>query len=304
MTLEGGERKKPPMVRHFVEDNNAKARLPVIESVRTLVCKGQWNLLRSNGDFQVIASALPNLNEWHGSYAKPKSKSYLSMSTILPYLPSNLTHLNICLEGDYRREAVSPAFFRKVGHETHFCVEMSKAIPALEHLAYTGRVCHCFFDAAARLSDKRTSRLKSLDLIVKNCCRPAFQWNDGSGITDMAFVLAFEALVISGVRALDKLAALEFLRIRFIDLDSQVPSLNPYFLLERNKCTGIWSDQIIDDLARARSGVAFIEKSESLGDIGYDKDGRLLMGPTFSKIRPLSITVSSYLALSGGITIN
>jgi hypothetical protein len=218
LTLEGGERKKPPMVQHFVDRKSPSLSLPTLETIRTLVCKGQWNLIRSNEDFQAIAAALPNLNEWHGSYAKPKSKSYLSMATILPKLPPNLTHLNICLEADYRREAVSPLFFKKISMKTHFCVEMAKSIPTLEHLAYTGRVCHRFFDLGATLSNPRASRLKSVDLVVKNVCRPTFQWNDGSGITDMAFILAFEALVISAVRALEKLVVLDFLRIRFIDL--------------------------------------------------------------------------------------
>jgi hypothetical protein len=216
LTLEGGERKKPPMVQHFLHSEHQK--LPVIESIRTLVCKGQWNLIRSNEDFQNIAAALPNLNEWHGSYAKPKSKSYISMATILPKLPRTLTHLSICMEADYRREIICPDFFKKVGNHTHFCADMAKAIPTLEHLAYTGRVCHTFFDEAAKLSNSRESRLKSMDLIVKNCCRPTFLWNNGTGITDMAFIMAFEALVISAAKSLNKLAALEFLRIRFIDL--------------------------------------------------------------------------------------
>ena len=217
LTLEGGERKKPPMVRHFIGNHGGKG-LTKLDKIRTLVCKGQWNIIRSDEDFRNLSNALPNLQEWHGSYAKPKSKSYISMATIIPSLPSNLTHLNICLEADYRREAVSPLFVKKVGLKTHFCIEMAKAIPTLEHLVYTGRVCHAFFDNAAKISSPRTSRLKSVDLIVKNICRPTFLWNDGSGITDMAFIIAFEQLVLGGVKSLDKLAALEFLRIRFIDL--------------------------------------------------------------------------------------
>ncbi|PMD51157.1 uncharacterized protein K444DRAFT_545809 [Hyaloscypha bicolor E] len=301
LTLEGGERKKPPMVRQFVGDESFS--LPLLEKIRTLVCKGQWNIIRSFEDFQNIALALPNLQEWHGSYAKPKSKSYISMATILPKLPTNLTHLNICLEADYRREAVSPLFFKKVGLKTHFCVDMAKAIPTLEHLVYTGRVCHSFFDNAAKLSNPRESRLKSVDLIIKNICRPTFLWNDGSGITDMAFILAFEALVLSGVKSLDRLSALDFLRIRFIDLESPLPALNPYFNLNHNQCTGIWSDAIVDALARTRPKASFVEKSENLGDIGF-KDGQLLGSPVFSKTRPLSVKVSSYMSLSGGITIN
>lgn len=225
------------------------------------------------------------------------------MATILPRLPQNLTHLNICLEADYRREAVSPLFFKKVGLKAHLCLEMAKAMPTLEHLVYTGRVCHSFFDHAARLSSARESRLKSVDLIVKNICRPTFLWNDGSGITDMAFILAFESLVLSGVKALNKLAALDFLRIRFIDLESPVPALNPYFQLNNNQCTGIWSDTIVETLAHTRPKASFCEKSETLGDIGF-KDGQLLGSPTFSKTKPRSVKVSSYLSLSGGITIN
>jgi len=219
LSLEGGERKKPPMVRHFKKEGESQS-LPTLETIRTLVCKGQWNLLRENDDFQTIAAALPNLVEWHGSYAKPKSKSYLCMATILPRLPENLTNLHLVLENDFRREAVCPSFFRKVAQKTHFCVDMAKAMPALEHFEYTGRVCQAFFDIAASLSSVkvRDSRLKSIDLVVKNVCRPTFQWNDGSGITDMGFILSFEALVLSAVRALDRLTALETLKIRFIDL--------------------------------------------------------------------------------------
>jgi len=114
--------------------------------------------------------------------------------------------------------------------------------------------------------------------------------------------MAFEALVISGAKALDRLAALDFLRIRFIDLESQVPALNPYFQLAKNQCTGIWSDAIIEHLSRTRPAASFVEKSETLGDIGI-KDGQLLGSPTFSKTKPLSIKVSNYLSLTGGITI-
>ena len=221
LTLEGGDRKKPPMVEHFLNDRIK--RLPVLESIKTLVCKGQWNILRTYEDFQNIATALPNLNEWHGSYSRAKSKSYICLSTVLPKLPCNLTHLNICLEADYRREPSSPAFVRKVGLKTHFCVEMAKAIPTLEHLAYTGRVWHSFFDMAANLSNPRTSRLKSIDLTVKNTCRPSpLQWNDGSGITDMQFILTFEGLVIAGVRALKNLTELDTLKIRFVDLGENI----------------------------------------------------------------------------------
>lgn len=215
LSLEGGERKKPPMVRHFRDAESGT--LPVLDNITTLVCKSQWNLIRAKDDFQNIAAALPNLTEWHAAYAKGKSKSYLCMKQILPKLPANLTNLNLCLESDFRHEAVAPAFWGKVWTSTHFCCQLSRAVPTLEHFAYTGRVCPAFFHIAAELSDPRTSRLKSMDIIVKNVCRPS-QWHTGSGITDMAFISAFEGLVIAGVMALDNLSAVELLRIRFIDL--------------------------------------------------------------------------------------
>ncbi|TVY87959.1 hypothetical protein LAWI1_G006636 [Lachnellula willkommii] len=311
LTLEGGDRKKPPMVRHFSKNTTS---LPVLPQVRTLVCKGQWNLIRENGDFQNIAAALPSLQEWHGSYARPKSKAYISMSTIVPNLPQFLTHLNICIEADYRREAVSPLFVKKVKAKAHLCAGLAKALPTLEHLAFTGRICGCFFDQGARLSDPRESRLKSIDLIVKNVCRPTFIWNDGSGITDMSFILAFESLVLAGVKSLERLKALDYLRIRFLDLVQiplvqtnefrfPSPSLNPYFQLKNNQCTGIWSDTILNELAHTRPRASFLDRAEYLGDIGF-KDGQLLAPSTFSKTKPLSIKVSSYSSLNSGITIS
>lgn len=79
LTLEGGHCKKPPPVRHFPatvrpEDQN----FPTLHSIRTLVLKSAWNLIRSEHNFQTIMSALPNLREWNASYAQPKSKAYLS----------------------------------------------------------------------------------------------------------------------------------------------------------------------------------------------------------------------------------
>lgn len=319
LTLEGGDRKKPPMVQQF--RNSTTRFLPTITSVKTLVCKGQWNLIRSNDDFQNIAAALPNMIEWHGSYAKPKSKSYISMASILPKLPLHLTHLNLCLEADYRREAICPVFFKKVGQNVHFCMEMSKAIPTLEHLQYTGRICHCLFENGAKLSNPRTTRLKSVDLVVKNVCRPSYLWNDGSGVTDMAFILAFESLVLAAVKSLDRLKQLEFLRIRFIDLggsdfaslcsftdlctDSQIPALNPYFQIEDRKVTGIWSDAIVENLARTKPSATFVEKSESLTDPSLKRDVTMLGFGTYQKTRPLSIKVANYASITSvGISIN
>jgi hypothetical protein len=89
LTLEGGHCKKPPMVRHFPEIENmehGQKRLPTLGKIRTLILKSAWNLMRTEEDFDTIMAAMPNLQEWHSSYAKPKSKSYLS--TIPQHMPT------------------------------------------------------------------------------------------------------------------------------------------------------------------------------------------------------------------------
>ncbi len=224
LTLEGGERKKAPKVRHWVRDSGQQQRLrvmPKAHSVHTLICKGQWNLIRGVEDFETIMSALPSLQEWHGSYSKPKSKSYITMANVLAK-PMRLTSLDLCIEGDYRRELSFPPYFLKVSNRVHFCSRLAHgaASPSMEHISYTGRVCkQFFFELMVKHKDPRQSRLKSIDLTVKNCCRQVAHWNEsGSGITDMNFISAFEELVIAGIRALGRLKSVEHLRIRYVDL--------------------------------------------------------------------------------------
>ncbi|KAK0724716.1 hypothetical protein B0H67DRAFT_482343 [Lasiosphaeris hirsuta] len=305
MTLEGGERKKAPKVRHWIRGTDGRV-MPKIDSVRTLICKGQWNLIRGEDDFETITSALPNLQEWHGSYSKPKSKSYLTMAEILGK-PMRLTALNLCIEGDYRRELSFPPYFVKVSSKVHFCSKLAfaAASPSLEHLSYTGRVCKQFFtDLMARHKDPRNARLKSIDLTVKNCCRQVAHWGEsGSGITDMNFIGAFEALVLAGIRSLGKLRNVEYLRIRYVDLDSPVPPLNPYFLMRDGWCSGVWSDSIISELNRVRPTARFEDLAESFGSLGLTKDGRMTISPDFPKSRALSLKISNYALLSGGISI-
>ncbi|KAK4452144.1 hypothetical protein QBC34DRAFT_294007 [Podospora aff. communis PSN243] len=305
MTLEGGERKKAPKVRHWIYAADHRV-MPKIDTVRTLICKGQWNLIRSESDFETITSALPNLREWHGSYSKPKSKSYLTMADVLAK-PMRLATLNLCIEGDYRRELSFPTYFLKVSNKVHFCSKLAfaAASPSLEHISYTGRVCKQFFaDLMVRQKDPRNARLKSIDLTVKNCCRKVTHWNEsGSGITDMNFIGAFEALVLAGVRALGKLTAVEYLRIRYVDLDSPVPPLNPYFLMRDGWCSGVWSDSIIAELNRVRPAARFEELSDSFGALCVTKDGRVTISPDFPKSRALSLKLSNYALLQSGITL-
>ncbi|KAI0000726.1 hypothetical protein F4779DRAFT_631156 [Xylariaceae sp. FL0662B] len=305
MTLEGGERKKAPRVRFSISGPSGVTRdLPEVPSVQTLIVKGQWNIIRQPKDWEVISRALPNLEEWHGTYAKPKSKSYLSMAGTLDNLDLKITKLNLCLESDYRREMTCPPYYIKVCEQLHWCEKMAKAASKLEHLSYTGRVCHGFFDVLAKCSNPRTTRLKTIDLTVKNCCRPNAQWNEsGSGITDMHFIGAFEQLVLGGIRALQRLKSVELLRIRYVDLDSPVPPLNPYFMIKDGWCSGVWSDEIVTEINRVRPDIRFEEMVESFGEVGYSKEGRLVISPDFPKSRVLSLKLANYAMLSGGITI-
>lgn len=89
MTLEGGHCKKPPKVQHFPEGDTTARVLPELPRIRTLVLKSAWNIMRTEDDFRSIMSALPKLREWHSSYAKPKSKSYLSRTLCIYFSGCN-----------------------------------------------------------------------------------------------------------------------------------------------------------------------------------------------------------------------
>ncbi|KAI1852119.1 hypothetical protein JX265_013090 [Neoarthrinium moseri] len=305
MTLEGGERKKAPRVQFTLPTTSSHMReLPEVKTVRTLIIKSQWNIIRHYKDWEYISNALPNLEEWHGTYAKPKSKSYLSMAGTLEILDPKITKLNLSLETDYRREMTCPPYYLKVCEQLHWCDKMAKAASTLEHLSYTGRVCHTFFDMLARYSNPRTTRLKTIDITVKNCCRQNAQWNEsGSGITDMHFISAFEQLVLGGIRCLERLKSVNLLRIRYVDLDSPVPPLNPYFLIKDGWCSGVWSDDIVAELNRVRPDARFEAMAESFGEVGYNKENRLVISPDFPKSRVLSLKLANYAMLSGGISI-
>lgn len=316
LTLEGGERRKAPKVVHFHNNRlglECGPTLPVVSSVKTLVTKGQWNLMREHQDFVSILGALPNIEEWQGAYSKPKSKSYITISQFMPYIPANIKNLSLCLENDYRREAVLPAFYAKAAQQTHICTVLGKIMPRLEQFSYTGRICHHFFETASHSAIAPSSRLRSIDVTLKNCCRQANIFHDsGSGIQDMGFIDAFEKLVISGIRSLSQFKRVEYLRIRFVDLgscfatfnsknhvthfvtDTILPALNPYFLFQRGECTGVWSDRIINEMARARPDAKFSDLSETFGNISYTKEGRIIITPEYPRTHITSLKLANY----------
>lgn len=156
-----------------------------------------------------------------------------------------------------------------------------------------------------RHSDRNSrgnDKVKSIDLTVKNCCRP-HDVIDGTGITDPAFISALENLIVSAIKSLEHLVTVHFLRIRFVDLESPMPLLNPFFQLKGNEATGLWSDRILTSLAKSRPAASFPELSEDFGGLKYDKDFKLVPGKSFPRGRPLSLKVSSYSSLGNEFVI-
>ena len=80
-----------------------------------------------------------------------------------------------------------------------------------------------------------------------------------SGITNMIFIRSFERLILSAVKSLDasSFPSLSHIRIRYIDLDSACPLLNPYFVFsgpDGGRCSGLWNEDILQALWRVRPG--------------------------------------------------
>jgi len=137
-----------------------------------------------------------------------------------------------------------------------------------------------------------------MDLVVKTCCREKRPEDDTPllddvcGITNMKFINSFEKLVIAAVRSLDTLLDLDYMRIRFIDLDSACGLLNPYFQLVDNKCTGLWSEQILETLHETRPTAHFEELSD--GIVPQYGTNNQIAGAIYPRARPRSIKASTY----------
>ena len=82
-----------------------------------------------------------------------------------------------------------------------------------------------------------------------------------------------------------------------------MPPLNPYFVIRDGWCSGVWSDMIVAEINRVRPDIRFEDMVESFGEVGYNKDGRLVIDPDYPKPRVLSLKLSNYAMLPGGITI-
>jgi hypothetical protein len=244
--------------------------LPILLTTKTLILKGAWNLIRCHHDFKILTSALPSLREFHCTYHKPKTMAYATIDEALRLeFPSTITHINLCLEGLYTKNASSLKKWRKLYPYRHICRTLGAVAPQLESLTYTGRVCGCLFSSAVSAAEETRqscTRLISVDIVVNNVCRDPNSHNDGTGIHNWLFIQAFEKLVLQAVRSLQTYTGVKTMRIRFIDLDSPAPLLNPMFHLEGNHAWGMYSDEILETLMDVRPHVHF---GRLPGDIGY-----------------------------------
>ncbi|KAI4227549.1 MAG: hypothetical protein L6R36_002315 [Xanthoria steineri] len=318
LTIEGGHGKRTPLIKAhppiieepalqypFFLSSTLNNTLTVNPNIGSLVLKGAWNIIRDRSDFYILKTALPNLREYHCTYAKPKIQAYVAMCYIMQYFPPSIFHLNICLEGLTSKPSSTPEKWRNLYAEHHICNDIGRQIPNLETLSYTGRICCSLFKNAIEVAGKcrDTPKLKSIDLIVRNCCRPGgFGYTDATGIYQIDFINAFKKLVIEAVRSLSVFTSLHYLRIRFLDLDSPNPLLNPYFHLQGNKITGIWNDEILSLLRAARpdaeyEGLDFADCSGKRADGFVDHIlGGLVPLPRGG--RPKSMNVDAYAALA------
>ncbi|WEW59621.1 hypothetical protein PRK78_005099 [Emydomyces testavorans] len=301
LTLEGGHCKKPPMIKHFCDDSIGEQCLEILPNIQTFIMRGAWNIMREYDHWCNVSSALPNMREWNCTYAKPKREAQATISRILTTFPRGLTRLNISLEGFCSKTNPQSRLLNEPQAERHLCRLLGDIVPQLESLTFTGKVCSTLFTAArtATIKSEMRSRLKAVDLVVKACCCDQAKLEgslnfvgDHSGITNMTFIKAFEKLIVAAVKSLDSLTAIQFMRIRYIDLDSICGLLNPYYQLVGNNCTGLWSEEILEALHTTRPTTQFEVLDDGiLPEYGVNSH----TGTTaYPRSRPRSMRTSAY----------
>ncbi|KKY17975.1 hypothetical protein UCRPC4_g05178 [Phaeomoniella chlamydospora] len=306
-TLEGGHCKKSKLVDTFA----AWQRLGTLEAlpgIRTFVMKGTWNLMREPSRWRLFEHALPNLQEWHCAYARPQFEAYATMNDIISnYALSNIRHLNINLEGFYSKDPTLTSSHATHRAPFHLCHELGKITARLESIVFGGKVCSAFFMTALNVARRPgiTPNLTSVDLGVKNCCRPRSHSGEDTGdsvvgdsatITSSSFITAFDNMVTAATFSLSCFPHLNYLRIRFIDLDSACPLLNPYFQMAGGKCNGLWNEEILEILSQFRPGVYYEELDE--GIYAQARKGETALAAIYPRTRPKSIKTSSYRLLT------
>lgn len=298
LTIEGGHCKRSPMIDFFRHGLQKYPHLAPLPGIQTLILRGTWNIIREPHHFQAIAAALPSLKEWHSAYTKPKVGGYRSMYKIVQQMPPAICRLNLSLDGFYSSKSIDVDKFQDVMKHHHLCKALGAVLPRFEAVTMSGRFCKALFeDALQAAKGHRDIRLKSVDLVVKNCCRPKDQWNDGAGYNNWGFICAFEELVVAATAALSRYKNLNYLRIRFVDLDAPCPLLNPYFHMTQTECTGIWNEEILSNVTKARMRVVPVDLDESF-DTTYATPGPTGVLVEYPTRRPKSIKVASYAAFS------
>ena len=86
--------------------------------------------------------------------------------------------------------------------------------------------------------------------------------------------------------------------------DSPVPAINPYFMIRDGLCTGVWSPKIVKELNTVRPDIQFVELSDSFGEVGFNKEGRIYINPEYPRTKVQSLKLSNYAYLSGAITLS
>ena len=307
-TLEGGHCKKSRLVQVFASQAENHTRLETLPQVRTFVMKGSWNLMRDHTRWHLFEKALPNVQEWHCGYARPQFEGYATVNDILSnYSLSSVRHLNINLEGWFGKDNTLNSSHPAHRAPFHLCHQLGKIAPQLESITFGGKICSGFFLAAWTATSKSgvVSNLTSVDIGVKNCCRPRPTSEEDTGdsvvgetasITSNSFIKAFDNMVTVAVFSLNSFPAMKYLRIRFIDLDSACPLLNPYFQLIDGKCTGLWNEEILDILSQFHPGVYYEELND--GIYSQPRKGEASLAAVYPRTRPRSIKTSSYKLLT------
>lgn len=297
LILQGGHANTPPELRHFRngEDDEPARGLPRLPHIETFVMRGAWNLVRKYHQWKKISRALPALREWHAVYPTIRSDVDELMCKMFRHPSNHLRHVHLNLEGTGIGEEIGPL----QQFPDTVCARLSELTFGLETLSFTGKICDVFFGHLAYLAREARwpPRLRSLELSVLSCCPPAASFMTGNpspirGITDMAFIRAFERIVLQAIVSLEFLPAVTYLNIRFLDVSPFIPQVKPYFRLEGNECTGLWSEVILNSLQQSRPLAKYVELTDGIKPL-FSDDGQLL-GISHIPRQPLSINSSMY----------
>ena len=279
LTIECGHCQRPPQIKYFpphpskvLASQSSKTKfkipvtmgpyLPTLSPVRVLILKGTWSVVRQPSELDVIMKAVPNLNEFHSAYHSFVAKGYTTMCAALraEALQPSIKHVNVSLESYYSKDPSTLEKWKEIYPGHHFCRVLGSIASSLPSLTYPGRLCGSLFSEMMKAAEKIhpiTPSLRRIDIIVQNVCRDLRDMHDGTGIHNWRFIQAFEIIIFQSVAALKFYTDVNFVRIRYIDLDAPDPPILPAFYIEGRKAWGFWSDRIYQELNKVRPDVYF-----------------------------------------------